>query len=492
MFQALLLIILALGPSGAGAYTGFRTPERYMPQAMAGIALTSLEDLDHTVYLPIVTKTLDNGISTGLPRINLPYFPDGMRFPQAAIHWFGEVRAERNYTDMRLGYTAEEFVIQLSIFDRHAWYDTSPSADTLTEWDAATIYLDTSDPGAAALSEDSYKFVGQLNWWEGRENYQAAYRGGPSGWTQSAIPFSTTTAMRGVLWNDNSEDDRGWKINFRIPYSSLGLESPPAHETLWRMAVTVFDRDNANGALIPPVNWPESVDLQDPSSWGILHFGLPVYSPPNSGAQSTWVIRHNLNANVVPDAGVGGDTICGNGLDFWNEWGDTNYAHKIHTNIQNQSDVADWPCFSKHYLTFPLDSLPPGRVVVSGTLTLHQFGGSDPTQAEPSLIQVLTVGGDWNEGTITWNNAPLALENIGRAWVEPLLAFPGWPGVPAQWDLSYAANQAYTAGTPLRLALYSADGAYHSGKYFSTSDVGDWNAVARPTLTILLGEPLAP
>ncbi|MDT8304975.1 MAG: hypothetical protein RRC07_03480, partial [Anaerolineae bacterium] len=53
--------------------------------------------------------------------------------------------------------------------------------------------------------------------------------------------------------------------------------------------------------------------------------------------------------------------------------------------------------------------------------------------------------------------------------------------------VSRAVAQAHASGQPLRLVLYSADGAYHSGKYFSSSDVPAWNAAARPTLTVSWG-----
>lgn len=43
---------------------------------------------------------------------------------------------------------------------------------------------------------------------------------------------------------------------------------------------------------------------------------------------------------------------------------------------------------------------------------------------QPSYIQVLTVDQDWNENTLTWNNAPLAAENITGTWVDPLPFFP--------------------------------------------------------------------
>ncbi len=51
--------------------------------------------------------------------------------------------------------------------------------------------------------------------------------------------------------------------------------------------------------------------------------------------------------------------------------------------------------------------------------------------------------------------------------------------------------EAYALGTPLRLALYEADYAYHSGKYFYSSDVSDWNAEGCPTLAITWGRAIA-
>jgi hypothetical protein len=81
------------------------------------------------------------------------------------------------------------------------------------------------------------------------------------------------------------------------------------------------------------------------------------------------------------------------------------------------------------------------------------------------------------------------MENVSRAWVEPLATFPGWPGAARTWDISQAAAMAYLARQPLRLVIYSADGEYHSGKYFSTSDAADWNQTARPTLKVTWGQP---
>ena len=188
---------------------------------------------------------------------------------------------------------------------------------------------------------------------------------------------------------------------------------------------------------------------------------------------------------------MGGGTTCGGPYwpDFFNGWGDANYAGVKQINIQNLGDIADWPCFSKVYVTFPLNSIPANQKILSAKLTLHQFGGANVSKAQSSLIQVFTVNEAWHEGTITWNNAPLAGQNVAATWAHPIKDFPGWPGVPVSWDVSGAAAAAYENGTDLRLALYEADWAYHSGKYFLSSEEEDWNAVARPTLEVEWGYP---
>ena len=209
----------------------------------------------------------------------------------------------------------------------------------------------------------------------------------------------------------------------------------------------------------------------------------------------TATIAHKLNGAVVKDGGVGGHTTCGDGLDFWTEWPEHVYNSLPNSsdpypnyNIQNQVDIADWPCFSKVYMAFPLSAIPAGQTVITAALTLHQMGNAGaPGQAKPSLIQVFSVAEDWDEAKLNWNTAPLALENVSQAWVSPTLAFPGWPGVPWTWDVTYAVRQAQAAGQPLRLAFYSADEDYHSGKYFVSSDTGDWNAAARPIVQVTYG-----
>ena len=141
-------------------------------------------------------------------------------------------------------------------------------------------------------------------------------------------------------------------------------------------------------------------------------------------------------------------------------------------------------------MTFPLDALPAGKTVISAALQLHQFGnagaGWSPAPT-PSYIQVLTVAGDWDETTLTWNNAPVAEQNIAGRWVDPLGDPVPPEGADRQWDVSAAVAQAYAAGHPLHLAVYSGDGDYHSGRYFRSSDFGD--APDRPALIVRLGDP---
>jgi len=164
---------------------------------------------------------------------------------------------------------------------------------------------------------------------------------------KASLPITTLPGWRGDGFN-NDGDDRGWTMTFRLPFDSLALSAPPSQGTLWRLAVAVHDRDSAAGPMNPDRTWPEAAKSDDTSTWGLLSFGRPTYTPAQTIGGATVTIRQGLVGATVPDAAVGGATTCGAGLDFWTQWGDTNYSGQADFNIQNQSDVADWPCFSKY------------------------------------------------------------------------------------------------------------------------------------------------
>lgn len=450
-----------------------------------------------TVYLPLIS------VFQPTQQINVPYLSDAdiirSRFPDMAVFWFGRVTPSENYTDVRIASNQEVLWVHLSVFDRRLWFDASSTPGDLANWDAASLYLDLTPAGGSQPGPQSYHFLAQFTPFSEagqRTRYQQAYRGVGGRWQPASLAFSTISGWRGDAAN-NDQDDRGWTMTFIIPFTSLGFspDSPPPPASLWRLGLQVIDRDAASGPLIRAHSWPEGFSADRPASWGTARFGLPAYTPAPSTPGGVVQIRQGLNGAVVQDASVGGYAVCGEGTDFFSEWGDKTERfynpNGADYNVQNQADVADWPCFSKVYLRFPLGALPPGKVIRSAKLYLRQFGQAGaPGQAMASNIQVSVVGSDWNDLTLTWNNAPLAEENVSQAKVNPLASFPGWPGALREWDLSYAVAKAYLAGaTQLNLALYSADGAYHSGKYFVSSDVEDWNAIARPTLEITWGNP---
>ncbi len=435
------------------------------------------------IYLPLVMRGYC--APENLPRINAPRFFGDIPFEQTAIAWFGQVSPTQNYADIRVGYNENQLYVYLAVFDRHLWYDENPTPQTLTQWDAVTLLLDTS--GGSTLSAASWRFVAQL-YGEPSAERRAVYQGSASGWQATSIPFGAVPGWRGNALNDDSDSDRGWAMGFTIPFSSLGLASTPAEGTTWRMAVLLHDRDSQAGPPVGDQSWPPAAGPDNPACWGFLAFGIPAYRAIGPATDYTLIRRPTQNSPLVPDADVGG-TIAnqcpGDEDHIWNVWGNRNDGHAPDFNIQNQSDVADWPCFARYYVTFPLDSIPPGSVIISATLTLYQFGNAGGAgEAQPSWIQVLIASADWREETITWNNAPLAYENIGGRWVNPVTNWPGWPGVPYMWDVSYGVARAYARGEPLRLVLYSADSAYHSGKYFVSSDTGDWNEEGRPRLEV--------
>ena len=424
-------------------------------------------------------------------RVNAPYNVPGH---EGAVFWFGQVTPSENYADVRVGYWDDLLFVHLGIMDRLLWYDRSPATNDLTAWDSATLYLSTEGNTGGNSSTHTYRFDAQLVWWGDRAAYQAAYQGDGSAWVlTTTLPFTTTSFWNGNRPNDDV-DDRGWSLIYHIPFASLGLDAPPASGATWGLALALHDRDSEGGPALGDQVWPETMLAEQPATWGQLGFGAwPTYEPPLAVPGGTLTIRQGLDGVSVADADVGGSSNCGQltGPDYFPSWGTLNYAGKEFLNIQNLGIISEWPCFSKYYVTFPLDELPPGQVILSSTLTLYQFGnagqGYNPGP-QPSFIQVLTIDQDWAESEVTWNNAPLAVENVSASWVNPLDEPPGWPGIAREWDVSHAVSAAYRAGTPVRLALYSPDWDFHSGKYFYTSDVGV-SGEGRPTLAITWGHP---
>lgn len=422
-------------------------------------------------------------------RVNMPYFDGEVKRWRTAIFWFGRVASTENSVDVRVGYNDEELWMHIAVFDKRVWYDTTPSPQEVAEWDAVEVYLHLDGNVGSAPDGNAYRFISQLNSAEPGEAYQVAYRGNGATWALADISFANTAFYRGDSPN-NDVDDRGWATTIHIPFASLGLSGPPLQGSVWGLAAIVHDRDDAAGTSIAHEVWPEGADPGRPVAWGQLGFGFPEYDPPLVAPGGTVIIRQGLNGTVVADGAVGGGTTCGDGLDFWTEWGEENYAGRGEFNIQNQVDVADWPCFSKVYLTFPLDVVPAGKVIVSATLTLHEFGnaGNPGEDIAPSWVQVLTIADDWDEDTLAWNNAPLAVENVAMSKVYPVAPVE-LPGVPFDWDVSLAVAETYAKGGPLRIAMYSADTSYSTGKYFVSSD--STLADGHPELTVVWGEPVA-
>jgi len=423
-----------------------------------------------------------------LRRVNAPGFgAQGVQGSVMAILWFGRVTSSDNYNDVRVGYNNQELVINMTVFDRQVWTEDTPSA--LTQWDGATLYLDLDGNTGTTLDSHSLRFDGEATSGSaGRSSWQAASRGNGAQWQSVNIAFTTESGWNVAAPNDDVEDDRGWIMEFHIPFTALGLSGPPPQGTIWGMATASHDRDGAAGPVRDGY-WPSTLNTLQPATWGQLYFGQPAYQPPTAIPHAPLVIRNGLNGTAVPDADVGGHTDCG--ANYWphyfNGWGDANYAEEIAVNVQNQAHLGDWPCFSKYYVTFPLTAIPANKVIISSTLTLYQFGNTGGGQWGPPATahtQVLTVDSDWNEATLSWNNAPAVRENIAIAQIDPLPETPH-PDVPRTWDVSRAVAEAYGANEPLRLALYAADLPAQTGRYFRSSDFGGENV---PTLTIVWGD----
>jgi hypothetical protein len=468
------------------------------------------------VYLPFAEKnySLTPPPSAVGRTVNAPYFNTANildeKFTEMAIFWFGQVTSNLSTTDVRVAYNDTELVIYTTTYDRIISYNpTSTVGADLTQWDTAALAIQTDSGSNSQPGTNAYRFLVEVRQYEGANNpkYQATFRGNGSAWAAQAVPFTNLTGYMGSGPGDALED-KGWAATFHIPYTSLGV-SKPADGTLWRMQLEIYNRNSQAGPPLGSQGWPETASANTPTTWGNLRFGLPQYTPPAVKNSQTVTVRRGLPGATVSDGAVGGGADCGGRAaptGYYPTWGLLNYAGQGEFNIQNQGLIADWPCFSRYYINFSLPAAPNGKIVRSAKLYLSHMGGSLPSLAAPSWIQVLSVDQDWSESTLNWNNGPVARENIGGSWVpvytpdwnDPQI----WNKLPRrEWDVSRAVLDAYNRGTPLRLAMYSADfgnpdlhdgkgGGMHSGKHFVSNDTGlDWNAANLPTLVIEYVDP---
>jgi hypothetical protein len=448
-----------------------------------------------------------------LRRVYVPHFADGVRWQESGIVWFGEVDPPSapglNYAEVRIATTDEALRLFLNIEDYFVWYKYGATPETdLTQYDAVAISLDTAHDRSTAPQTEDYRFLRGLCLYGCGDHsaYHRQARGTGTGWddTWSGAWSSETWAQWGGCsecgdgtCGPNSDNscglNFGWGIRIIIPWSTLGLSGPPSVGTTWGLGVQLYDRDGQPPAGAVPLEfWPETFDAGRPDSWGEMVFGSFTPDDPQPiTPQGTTVIRRGLGDSVVEDAWVGGGGTCGGGHE--GDPDNDNHGSDSSLFVENQHWITDFPCFSKSYLRFGLDPIPAGKSILSATLTIHQWSNARWDRAQPSLITLFTVDGDWEEDTLTWNNAPLARENLSSTWLEVITPDnnPGLPGVPYTWDATQAVAEAYAAGEPLDVALYTADVNQHSSKYLLSSEAVPAYAEGRPTLTVVWGHARA-
>mgnify|MGYP000909758466 CR=1 FL=1 len=244
------------------------------------------------------------------------------------------------------------------------------------------------------------------------------------------------------------EECRGWSGDASIPWSYFG--GKPVNGDTWEVSASYLGQ-NFNG---------------------ILRWGLPNYNgviPPAPLIQ---------NVNVTEDATLGGTSDCGY-LDWPNHfetWGWRNYETYIgfhsryeeFSNVQNQWDVADWPCYSKYIMRVPI---PENLQNFSGAfLNIYRFGhpGYNPGDTGTSIFQAYEVNDAWEENTVAWNTIQLG-ENVSHGPVTECTDTEcgSW----FRLDISELVRRAIARGEKtVDAVFYSANGNYHSGKYFYTSE----------------------
>lgn len=239
-------------------------------------------------------------------------------------------------------------------------------------------------------------------------------------------------------------DCRGWSAERLIPWSELG--GKPASGDTWALSAQHL------GAT-----WTGTLRWDGPDYRGTLPGNATVISMP-----------------LVQDATQGGNTDCGDWAwpTYHPNWGDTNVEatkYREWWSVQNQWDTADWPCYVRYAATWALPQLPPGATLTGAWLDAYKFGhsGYPGESTGVNVIQAWELSPDWQEDSITWNNAPAPGENISRTPVGECVADNCQPGEWHTFDVSEIVRRAYArSDVQASVLMYTAAGQYHSGRYF--------------------------
>ena len=134
-----------------------------------------------------------------------------------------------------------------------------------------------------------------------------------------------------------------------------------------------------------------------------------------------------------------------------------NHGNDTSIYVGSENQPTNFPCYNKSFLSFGLGSLPPGKVIISATLTLHEWGSAgepsapaDEDHGHDSYVWISSVADPWDVGTITWNTAPPIQQNLTMTrittWPANYPISSHWPGIAFTLDATQLVADAYAAG----------------------------------------------
>jgi len=215
-----------------------REPSYVIPRAK-GLPTVDGQLIEYAGIQPMILPLHDSGDTA---RVRLLWSPDGL--------W--------------IAYTVRDSEIrtQVSTEDGPVWRDDS------VEWfvGVGEVYLSASAPTGKMYILDRHGIVNAAG-----VKYDAS--GTLSGTPSGAWDGEWQTAVR----IRTSELQPGYDVEIAIPWSSLGLTSPPREGQFLRLGIAVNDAD---GSSLYPILWPDiQTDFEERTNWAVVELGPEPEEP---------------------------------------------------------------------------------------------------------------------------------------------------------------------------------------------------------------------